>query len=180
MVRNDTAREELTRNWTYWAPIVFKFDEEPNKVEIATKIWEFYFGNNASTEINMETYPNLALFLTDRTFFEGMHNALSLHRGQHPIYPYVYSYQGMFSFGKFILSMSFNLPIMADLLISSGMRWITKTVLKSKDINYGTGHGDELPLMFNLPFQNDIKEGTADFEMSRNLILLWTSFAKNG
>jgi len=180
MVKNDTVRDELSKNWTYWAPIVFKFDEEPDKEEIAMKIWDYYFGSNSSTKIDMDTFLNLTLFLTDRTFFEGMHNTLNLHRGHHTIYPYIYSYQGMFSFAKFVLGMSFNLPIVADVLISSSWSWISRRILRSEDVHYGTAHGDELPLMFNLPFQKIHTKGSQDYEMSKILVQLWTSFARDG
>jgi carboxylesterase type B len=178
MVRNRTANREINKNWDYWIPIVFRFVDEPNKVEIAQKIREFYFGN-VSTEINEKNLPTLVEFMTDRTFNEGLSHALKLHKGQHPIYPYLYSYQGQFSFGRIMMNMNFNVPVVLDFLISQGKRFVRTKIFRKPDLYNSTTHGDELPLFFNLPFQ-DITETHPDFELSKTLIYTWTTFAKTG
>jgi len=128
----------------------------------------------------MKTLQNITTFLSDRSFFEGLHNSLILHRGQHPIYPYVYSYEGKFSFAKVLFGMTFALPVAADVVVSRSWKWFLSTVLRMPETSYGVAHGDELPLLFKLPFQSELKEKDEDFDMSKALVATWGAFAKDG
>lgn len=140
MVLNKTARREINENWSHWMPITFRFVDEPNKEEISNKIREFYFGN-VSTEINKTNLRKLITFVTDRSFMEGLHHTLNLHKGQHPVYPYLYSYRGQFSFGRIMLGMTFNVPIMVDFLYSQSKRWVKTKVFRREEEHFGTTHG---------------------------------------
>ncbi|CAL8081018.1 unnamed protein product [Orchesella dallaii] len=136
ILRNETIRSELNKNWTLWAPSLFRFDDEPNKDEIAEQIRTYYLGN-ASAEISMATLHNITTFLSDRSFFEGLHNSLLLHRGQHPVYPYVYAYEGKFSFAKVLFGMTFALPAAADVVVSRSWKWFLSNVLGRPETSYG-------------------------------------------
>lgn len=141
ILRNDTIRNELNKNWTTWAPLLFRFADEPDPEEISEKIRAYYFGNS-SIEISMDTLDNLTTFLSDRSFFEGLHNALALHRGQHPIYPYLYAYEGRFSFAKVLFGMTFSLPVAADVVVSRSWKWFLSTILRIPETSYGTHSSD--------------------------------------
>lgn len=143
ILRNESIRVELNRNWTTWTPILFRFEDEPNKTEIAEQIRTYYLGNS-STEISMNVLHNLTTFLSDRSFFEGLHNTLELHRGQHPIYPYIYAYEGKFSFAKVIFSLTFALPAAADFVVSRSWKWFLTTVLRQPEASYGVAHGGRI------------------------------------
>jgi len=78
------------------------------------------------------------------------------------------------------MGMSFNLPVAADIAVTLSWNWFSSTVLRNKERDYGTSHGDELALMFNLPYQTTITPDSVDFNMSRTLIKTWTTFARDG
>lgn len=145
ILRNETIRAELNKNWTTWAPILFRFYDEPNKVEIAEKIRSFYLGNS-SVDIGMEVLHELTNFLSDRSFFEGLHNSLEMHRGQHPIYPYLYAYEGKFSFAKVLFGMTFALPVAADVVVSRSWKWFLSNILRVPETSYGVAHGGRCKL----------------------------------
>lgn len=89
----------------------------------------------------MEVLHELTNFLSDRSFFEGLHNSLEMHRGQHPIYPYLYAYEGKFSFAKVLFGMTFALPVAADVVVSRSWKWFLSNILRVPEISYGVAHG---------------------------------------
>lgn len=136
ILKNETLRAELNTNWTSWAPTLFRFSDEVNAEEIAEQIRTFYLGNT-SAEISMKTLHNTTTFLSDRSFFEGLHNSLILHRGQHHVWPYVYAYEGKFSFAKVLFGMTFTLPVAADVVVSRSWKWFQEKILRIEETSYG-------------------------------------------
>jgi len=180
MIKNETLKNELNTNWTYWIPKVLGFEEEENKVEIAEQIRDYYFGDVNET-VCMDNFDNLSMCLTDRCFFEGFHNTLLLHGNQHPVYAYENSFRGTFSFTRVLIAMSYRMSRMADLALTASLNWLKSSLFSQEDQrDYGTGHADELPLMFKLPFQQKQEKNSADRDMSEFFIHVWTSFARDG
>ncbi|CAL8128847.1 unnamed protein product [Orchesella dallaii] len=157
------ARENLQANWTTYAPLAFYFDEtaEPQRVgEIAKKVEDFYFPAGFSLN-DSSTFNQLTNLYTDRIFVASAVHFINLYSKHAPTYPYLYTYDRYvgLEFGLFLefLEEGRNMSI----------------PLK------GATHGAELDMLMS-PFFNRTRD-SEDFEqVSKNILKIWTSFAKTG
>jgi carboxylesterase type B len=113
------------------------------------KIRKFYFGQEV---ISKENRRNLTNLYTDRYFIHGVKETILLHAKKSPVYPYIFTFQGDFSFLSFF-----------------GVN----------DIK-GVTHGDDTQYFFNTSSTPELKPGSESEKFSEKIVKLWVSFAETG
>ena len=95
ILRDSHIAEQLNTNWTYWAPIMFDFDELPlyKRNEVSHKIWRQYLKDKT---ISKEFMYNIVDLYSDASFYAPLHEAALLQAIHSPVYLYLNSYQGNF------------------------------------------------------------------------------------
>ena len=88
-----------------------------------------------------------------------------------PIFPYLYGHRGLLTF-PMLFSSNVTVEYGKSYLINC--RWLTYTICW-----LGVTHGDEVFLLFAIPFVPPLLIA-GDIKASENLIDLWTSFADTG
>ncbi|KAK5647001.1 hypothetical protein RI129_005465 [Pyrocoelia pectoralis] len=151
----DKGLEELNDNFAKVAPLLFCYDQATyNTTTASQEIRHFYFGDR---KIDHKTKSKLTDAVTDTWFYAATDSLIKMHTeyGKHPVYFYVFGYQGYASYAN-----------------------------AYKDVadhyNYGACHCDELLYLFAhaiFPTQTMKEEDKRTMDI---MVALWTNFAKTG
>lgn len=209
LIKNKTINEIINTNWVQRAPQLFGYEHEPEitRNHISTKIKDEYLKDQL---VSMSTIENVTNMITDRNWFQNVHNIAMTYRQngiKAPLYLYYFTYHAEFSLGKVMFGMSMDLPVIADIVVSSGREWLTSRFMQKPEVHYGgrirksirfwilcsfyrfmmnldslfsAGHTDEMFLLYKLPFRPEHGNGSKDYEMSNQMVDLWVSFVKEG
>lgn len=171
----------------------------PENEERAQKIRKFYFGN-VKNIASIDYLKNYTDMLSDRTFIWATHTHAKLYSKHAPTRLYYYTHQGDFSLANIMVASQGRFPFVVNVVLDMFTRWIKTTVFRQKVthmgniFNYirgkiqfifyasvysfsGACHADEIPLLFNFILGYSIDKDNKDYELSANMIKLWTSFA---
>ncbi|KAH8250977.1 hypothetical protein KR026_001834 [Drosophila bipectinata] len=144
--------EELNDRWLDWAPyLLFYKDSEKTIQEIddySSKLKKEYLGDR---RFSVETYLDLQRMFTDVLFKNSTLGSLDLYRrfGKSPVYAYVYD--------------------------NPAEKGIAQVLTKNRDVNFGTVHGDDYFLIFDV-INQDTQRPDAE-RISKNFIKLLENFA---
>ncbi|XP_011690504.1 PREDICTED: esterase FE4-like [Wasmannia auropunctata] len=149
---NDSILNDLNNDWYRLAPINFMYERDtPRSRHISTELRQFYFGDKP---IGPETYDGLAHIYSDSVIIYPMHRSVRLiaENSDQPVYFYMSSYQGRYSF-----------------------------VMWNKTTPYGVAHHDDLQYLFFMKikfpfFENDAPE----IPMVDLMTSIWSNFVQTG
>ncbi|KAM0730969.1 Esterase FE4 [Formica fusca] len=149
---NNSILDDLNNDWYKIAPIAFIYERDtPRSRYISTELRQFYFGNQS---IGPDTYDGLAHIKADSLITFPLHRTIKLfaENTDQPIYFYVSSYQGRYSF-----------------------------VMWNKTTPYGVVHLDDLQYLFFMRkifpfFENDAPE----IPIVELMTSMWSNFAETG
>ncbi|XP_034656812.1 esterase-5A [Drosophila subobscura] len=145
--------EELNDRWFDWAPYLLFYRDSMTTIkdmdDYSRKLRQEYLGDR---RFSMESYWDLQRLFTDVLFKNSVQIAVDLHRkyGKSPVYAFVYDNPAELGVGQ-ILS-------------------------RRTDVNFGTVHGDDVFLIFNVPFVPATRRPDEQI-ISRNFIKMLESFA---
>jgi len=121
-----------------------------SKLQKARNVFDNYFPDRSNVNLN-----TLEAMISDGMFFQCAIDTVKLHT-QHskaPVFSYLYGHRGLLTY---------------SMLFSSDL-----------DVEYGVTHGDEIFLMFAIPFVPPLLV-PGDIATAENLLDLWTSFSATG
>lgn len=102
ILRNDELQRSMNENWNYVAPITFLYDasnypdlSEDTRDQISRQIRGFYFGQD---KIGPERSTNLTNVYSDRHFNHGVTKTAILQAKYSPVYPYIFTYMGEYTY----------------------------------------------------------------------------------
>jgi len=177
IISDSDLASRIGRDWNKIAPTLLSYDMKNQ--EASEEIRAYYFGNTVQNPLSsMENFTQL---LSDRNFFQGTHKASIFHSKVAPVYLYYFTYPGDVSLFKLFkwISPHVFLPVELQVVIELVKEFVYKYLFGVVDQNYGPCHADELALLFNMHYFAEVTKSSRDYEMSRSLIKLWTSYAKD-
>lgn len=149
---NMSTLNDLNNNWYELAPIVYLYERDtPRSRNISTNLKLFYFGNQ---EIGPNTYDGLAHIIADSVIIFPLYRSMKLlaEYNDHPVYFYMFSYQGRYSFAM----------------------WNETTP-------YGVTHHDDLQYLFFMKFKFPYFEKDApEIPTVELMTSMWSNFAQTG
>jgi len=148
-----------TQDWTVWSRDLLEITKVAADPEaVAEQIYRFYLGDDAVTEDNL---PALVQLFTDRGFGACVSSEIELASAHTPVYKYIFDHTGA---GR----QSFT-AIMNMMMGGKGL---------SKDL--GVGHADDLFYLFRPMFAPPVAANSAEHNMIKFMVSIWTNFARNG
>ncbi|XP_021951286.1 venom carboxylesterase-6 [Folsomia candida] len=173
IMANQTLKNLAQNDWSDFVSKLLLFQKND---EIAQKIRDFYFKDtkDVTTFDNIHKYTNM---IGDRGFFTDMHHCIRLHAKWNPTYVYFYSYPGEWTVANLFMEVRGTLPRLMEVGWAVISSWVTRSLLGRSLPNYGASHGDELALLFQMPWISDIPPESRDYKMSLDLVKLWVDFA---
>lgn len=153
-LKNETLFERLDAKFNEVAPVAFIYkDTAQDKDVVTSKIREFYFGNKT---INRETFMNLTNLFMDRFMGFGLVISAKLYSKHAPVYMYYFSHKPE----------------------TTGLKFF------GVDENFGMAHLDDVQYFFKSKIERlafpEITKDHAEYELSKNIIKLFGSFAETG
>lgn len=149
---NNSILDDLNNDWYKLAPINFMYERDtPRSRNISTELRQFYFGNQS---IGPDTYDGLAHIKADSVIIFPLHRAVKLfaENTDQPIYFYVSSYQGRYSF-----------------------------VMWNETTPYGVVHHDDLQYLFFMKFKFPFFENDApEIPTVELMTSMWSNFVAIG
>ncbi|CAG7817563.1 unnamed protein product, partial [Allacma fusca] len=137
-------------------------------------------GGDLSALNETETIQKLSTMITEKLFFKSLVDTTKLHQNLHPVYMYLFTYEGFMTIFDIIRYPSPKSWIPPELTISLKLirDLFYKLVLRLPQERFGMSHGDDSLLMFSVPkFRSALLIDTFDFEMSQLLIKTLADFA---
>lgn len=113
-----------------------------------------------------------------RFFFFPAHLTAKYHAAKAPVYLYYYDYPTEFGFLKLMHSLRGRYVPVIETAMEIVWHWVQK-ILGLEIHRRGTSHGEEMLLQFDFPFVPGAPLGSSDYEMSKELIKSWVTFATN-
>ncbi|XP_011164602.1 esterase FE4 [Solenopsis invicta] len=152
---NDSMVNDLNNDWYRIAPINFLYERDtPRSRNISTELRQFYFGDKP---IGPDNYDSLGHITTDGVIAYPMHSSVKLiaENSDQPVYFYMSSYQGRYSF-----------------------------VMWNETTPFGVVHHDDLQYLFFLKdtyvkfpfFENDAPE----IPIVELMTSMWSNFVQTG
>jgi carboxylesterase type B len=157
ILANPELSADLKENWKEIFPVTLQFNNVYYKfppsvqTKMAEKIYSYYFGNKS---IDTNSRQELTDVFSDRFFNQGVKKAMVLASAYTKVYPYMFTHNR----GDYTLLQVLHI-----------------------EGNYGVSHADELTFLFS-DFHGDapeFKKGSASEQVSKNLVKLWASFARD-
>ncbi|XP_077282138.1 esterase E4-like [Temnothorax americanus] len=149
---NDSYVDDLNNDWYRLAPINFAYERDtPRSRYISTELRRFYFDDKP---IGPDTYDGLAHINTDAIITYPMHSSVKLiaENTDQPIYFYVSSYQGRYSF-----------------------------VMWNETTPYGVVHHDDLQYLFFMKFKFPFFENDdPEIPTVELMTSMWSNFVQTG
>ncbi|KMQ95962.1 esterase fe4-like protein [Lasius niger] len=149
---NNSILDDLNNDWYKIAPISFMYERDtPRSRYISTELRQFYFGNQS---IGPDTYDGLAHSKADSVVTFPLHRTVKLfaENTDQPIYFYVSSYQGRYSF-----------------------------VMWNETTPYGVVHHDDLQYLFFMRFKFPFFENDApEIPTVELMTSMWSNFVATG
>ncbi|CAL1673737.1 unnamed protein product [Lasius platythorax] len=149
---NNSILDDLNNDWYKIAPINFMYERDtPRSRYISTELRQFYFGNQS---IGPDTYDGLAHSKADSVVTFPLHRTVKLfaENTDQPIYFYVSSYQGRYSF-----------------------------VMWNETTPYGVVHHDDLQYLFFMRFKFPFFENDApEIPTVELMTSMWSNFVATG
>jgi carboxylesterase type B len=175
IMANQTLRDLAQNDWSDFVSKLLLF---PKNDEVAAKIRSFYFGDSKdiTTLDNIHKYTNM---ISDRGFFSDSYHVARLHGKFHPTYVYYYSYPGEWTVANLFMEVRGTLPRLMEVGWAVISSWVTRSLLGRSLPNYGASHGDELAMLFQMPWISDVPPESKDYQMSLDLVKLWAAFASH-
>jgi len=172
LTRFDTKFNEVMPNFIFYSTEGRQIDSDMSKIR------EFYFGKGEriDTAAKMENYTNL---MTDWVWGVGLEDAIKLQSEFSPVYAYYYTYNGQFTLSNIILALKGKYPAIVELSWYFLSKWVNENIFNVKTPHFGPCHGDEMSLQFTLTGLSNVRQGHPDYDLSRKMVKLWTSFASN-
>ncbi|XP_011700535.1 PREDICTED: esterase FE4-like isoform X1 [Wasmannia auropunctata] len=112
---NDSMLNDLNNDWYRLAPINFMYERDtPRSKHISTELRRFYFGDKP---IGPETYDGLENIYSDSVIIYPVHRSVRLiaENSDQPVYFYMFSYQGRYSFGMWNTTTPYGVAHQDDL-----------------------------------------------------------------
>jgi carboxylesterase type B len=180
VIRSEEMLKKFDTNFNKVMPnfIFYSVDEGKSMDSDMEKIRDFYFGKGEriDTPAKLENYTNL---MTDWVWAVGAKEVINLQSQFSPVYAYYYTYNGKFALSNFILALKGKYPAIVEVSVFLLTKWINENIFNVKTPVLGPCHGDEMALQFTLTGLSDTRQGHPDYDMSRKVVKLWTSFASN-
>lgn len=171
---NKTKKDLVTKKWKTGFPSYFWYKRDD---QLTTKIRDYYFSQSITEE---EFAKNITNSLSARAFYHPLSRAVKLYAKHAETYLYYFNYTTFYSLGHIFGESQSNLPTL-NILSNIGWRLVQEFILQWPVMVNHTCHGDELPLLFTLPwspyFTHMLPE--RDNVVAKHLIRTWTSFAKS-
>ncbi|KAL0131201.1 hypothetical protein PUN28_002634 [Cardiocondyla obscurior] len=149
---NDSFVDDLNNDWYKLAPINFLYERDtPRSRHISTELRQFYFGDKP---IGPNSYDSLGHINTDGIVIYPMHRIIKLiaEMSDQPVYFYMFSYQGRYSF-----------------------------VMLNKTTPYGVVHHDDLQYLFFMKFKFPFFEkDDPEIPTVELMTSMWSNFAQIG
>ncbi|CAG7822768.1 unnamed protein product [Allacma fusca] len=174
LVRNDSVRDIVFNDFESIAHKVLYVKPNSN----ASKIKDLYMSTPPNLN-DLEAFNKLTNMFTDRCFSNGIREAATLQSAHAPVYLYDYNYKGKFRPGNMLIAIKRQYPVVLEFLAYMAKKIFNEYILGHDAPFYGVGHIDELALLFHIPWLTNVKAGHKDYEMSKAMVKLWTSFAQN-
>lgn len=184
LVANETVERELCSNWEHTLPLLLPgLDELAPTPKVLEEIKSFY--NLSGLEQRM-TWKNLADFstlLSDWWWWNGFKDGVRPHgNGGVATYLYINSWETQFSFFKVFSA------VRRDFHPALEVGWVLLRDYLGKKLFgveparefSGSCHGDEMPLLFPINYVAYVGQGHPDYEFSKEMIRLFTQFARSG
>ncbi|KAF5307861.1 hypothetical protein FQR65_LT06593 [Abscondita terminalis] len=151
-IYNSSMEQEFNDNFVNIAPYAILYFENNNQQQISNSIKKFYFKNK---RIDRTTVNELTNVFTDSWFLYPLSVAVSTHNkfAHQPVYAFLYAYRGINSYGEIYGDPSFKEVVC---------------------------HSDELLYLFTTRQFGVYHNSDIEKKVVRNLITLWTNFAKFG
>uniref|UniRef100_A0A023EWG4 Carboxylic ester hydrolase n=1 Tax=Aedes albopictus TaxID=7160 RepID=A0A023EWG4_AEDAL len=150
-LRNDTLRNELDTNFDTLAPVLFLYDDYPNRLNITRQLREKFLGDEPLS-LN-RSIQGLNYLFADSLIGFAVHRFVQLVSPHTPVYQYKFSYVGRYSF--------FYYP--------------------DDQTPYGAVHHDDLLYLLSIPSVAPIFNVTdPESKTVERLTGMWTAFAKSG
>ncbi|XP_021945100.1 venom carboxylesterase-6 [Folsomia candida] len=174
IMANETKQNFIRKELSTSLPSYLWYNKDDTLTE---KIRDYYFGPSITEE---EFAENLTDMLSDRAFFHPLHKAVHLYSKHAETYVYYFNYSAFYTLQNPIAASEAYFRAF-NMVINVIWRSIKEFVFGWPDAHHGTCHGDELPLLFTMPWIPSIfyKLTEKDAVVSKNFIRLWTSFAKS-
>lgn len=140
VLRNESMRQYVNREWQRLAPQVLSYRDHENKNQVTMDIVEYYLNNQ---EISQETILESNDMLSDRGFFLDSHDAAVMQSEVAPTYVYYYTYEGVFNGGNMLFTKA-NLPLPSDAnyVFGGGMVWLRSVLTNQPEKSkFGICHG---------------------------------------
>jgi hypothetical protein len=107
------------------------------------------------------------------------HQSAKLQAELSKVYLYYFSYKRDKGLANFILAAKGHYPVMLEILYSVVSSWVKRNVFGMTLPNYGVCHADDLVMFFPMPWDSEVRSGGGDYDISVEIIRLWTSLAKD-
>lgn len=185
MLLNKTCVDEINNNWNKHAPVLFDYENlgsEKKRDAISAAIKAYYMGED-DFQYGTGSLEKFVPMFSDSSFNAGLVETINAHLklSHNPIYLYYYAYKSHHGIAQIYFNMNAWFPLVVDALITNAIRWIGRNVFGYREKHYGASHADELPMLFQFPFVlGRVGKDSEDYEFSKKVVHIWTTFAKNG
>ena len=137
MAKNETAVTLLDEDLRKQLPLIMFYDhgDDAHRNELVDGIRQFYFGKVKPA--GFKTIDIYSKVFTDGIFAIGISESLKLHSEFQPVYPYYYNYEGQFSIGHIMLSMTGKYPVVVEALLYFAEQWINANIPGREPVKKG-------------------------------------------
>ena len=133
VIRNDTVRDIVYNDLETVMPQVIFTPSDP---EVAKKLKEFYMPKLPELS-DLPSFLQMTDMFTDRSFFNGLHDAAKRQSGNSTVYIYYYNYQGEFQLNSILIAMKRKYPVVLELAAFVIRNLYDKYILRKEPPAYG-------------------------------------------
>ncbi|CAL8090392.1 unnamed protein product [Orchesella dallaii] len=177
IIVNQTKLNEANDNWNVWAPRTLHYPE--SLTDVSKKLYNFYFGGVPKIN-DAKFHKNYTNIFGDRLFIVRGAVAGRLESKFTPTYMYYYDYSSSFNTGELLANAQGDfLPHWLSLGYYVAKQWVLQFFNLMPKRTDNACHSDEIAMLFNRDFLHSISPSHPDYQMSADLVKLWTSFAND-
>ncbi|GLV38634.1 Juvenile hormone esterase [Carabus blaptoides fortunei] len=163
IIAQPKLRNALNSRWDELGPALFGVGRSVPE-ELVAKLWtnitDFYMTEKYINHTDPSSIQNYIDMYTDRAFVYAIYQSALCHanRQEAPVYFYRFSYAGTYTWSD-----------------------IFAHTENTRNYTFKKCHSDDLLFLFRIPaLFPDLPENSTDVEMSKKIVKLWTTFARDG
>ncbi|CAG7822767.1 unnamed protein product [Allacma fusca] len=146
--------------------------------ENVTRLKDYYMTKQLDIR-DEKSFNKFTDMITDRYYMNGLRDATRYQSPDAPVYLYIYNHKGKFRPQNAMIEVQRKYLPQLDVA-----GFLLKTIWYQHILGleapfYGVGHMDEVAMIFPLRFLSYVGQDHQDYEMSKSMVKLWTSFAHN-